>query len=103
MRGRWNRRQVLRHLGGTGIAIVGAGAASMIARGAGPKDRLNLAIVGCGGQGAENLDKVAGENIVALCDVDEDRAADAFQRYPKAKRFRDYRRMLEALHLQIDA
>jgi predicted dehydrogenase len=103
MRGRWNRRQVLRHLGATGIVSVGAGAASMAARGAGPNDRLNLAIVGCGGQGAENLDKVAGENIVALCDVDEERAADAFRRFPEARRFRDYRKMLDALHRQIDA
>jgi predicted dehydrogenase len=103
MRDRWNRRQVLRHLGATSIASVGSGSFSMTARGAKPNDRLNLAIVGCGGQGAENLGKVAGENIVALCDVDEKRAADAFQRYPKAKRFRDYRKMLEALHQQIDA
>ena len=75
----------------------------MTARGARPNDRLNLAIIGCGGQGAENLGKVAGENIVALCDVDEKRAADAFKRYPKAKRFRDYRKMLDAMHGQIDA
>src|SRR5690242_5094163 len=99
MRGRWDRRQVLRHLGATGIASIGA--ASVTARGAGPNDRLDLAIVGCGGQGAENLDKVAGENIVALCDVDEERAADAFRRFPKARRFRDYRKMLDALHRQI--
>jgi predicted dehydrogenase len=52
--------------------------------------------------GDENLDKVAGENIVALCDVDEKRAADAFQRFPQAKRFRDYRKMFDALHQQID-
>jgi predicted dehydrogenase len=103
MREHWNRRQVLRHLGATSIASVGSGGFSMTARGAKPNDRLNLAIVGCGGQGAENLGKVAGENIVALCDVDEKRAADAFQRYPKAKRFRDYRKMLDALHQQIDA
>ena len=71
--------------------------------GAGPNEKLNLAIVGCGGQGAENLKRVAGENIVALCDVDEERAADAFRSHPKAKRFRDYRKMLDALHPQIDA
>jgi predicted dehydrogenase len=100
---RWDRRQVLRHLGATAIAGVGSGRISMTARGAGPSDRLNLAIVGCGGQGAENLDKVAGENIVALCDVDEDRAADAFKRFPKARRFRDYRRMLDAMQRQVDA
>ena len=102
MRYRWNRRQVLRHLGAMGIAGIGSGTVSINALGAGPNDRLNLAIVGCGGQGDENLDKVAGENIVALCDVDEKRAADAFQRFPKAKRFRDYRKMLDALHQQID-
>ena len=103
MRDHWNRRQVLRRLGATGIAGVGLGRVSTTARGASPNDKLNLAIVGCGGQGAENLEKVAGENIVALCDVDEQRAADAFQRHPKAKRFRDYRKMLDGLHQQIDA
>ncbi len=99
----WNRRRVLRHFGATGIAIGASSMASLPAGGARPNDKLNLAIVGCGGQGAENLDKVAGENIVALCDVDEKRAADAFGRYPKAKRFRDYRKMLDAQHQQIDA
>jgi predicted dehydrogenase len=103
MRPNWNRRQILRHLGAAGIASLGSDKISISARGASANDRLNLAIVGCGGQGAENLDKVAGENIVALCDVDEKRAADAFEHYSKAKRFRDYRRMLDAMHQQIDA
>jgi hypothetical protein len=103
MRHHWNRRQVLRHLGAAGIASVGSAGISETARGSSSNERLNLAIVGCGGQGAANLDKLAGENIVALCDVDEERAADAFQRYPRAKRFRDYRKMLDALHQQIDA
>src|SRR5262245_33172226 len=98
MRGQWNRREVLRHLGATGVASVGSGGLATFSRGAGLNDRLNLAIVGCGGQGAGNLDQVAGENIVALCDVDEMRAADAFRRLPKAKRFRDYRKLLDAVH-----
>ena len=96
-------RRVLHQLGAAGVAGMGLGAVYGTAASHGSNDRLNLAIVGCGGQGAENLDKVAGENIVALCDVDEKRAADAFQRFPKAKRFRDYRKMLDALHQQIDA
>ena len=75
MRAHWNRRRVLRHLGATGIAIGTSSMASMPAKAALPNDKLNLAIVGCGGQGAENLEKVAGENIVALCDVDENRGA----------------------------
>ena len=103
MRHDWTRRQVLGHLGAAGIASVGSGTVAMTARGASPNDRLNLAIVGCGGQGAENLGKVAGENIVAVCDVDEKRAADAFDHHQKAKRFRDYRKMLDELHQQIDA
>jgi predicted dehydrogenase len=94
---------VLRHLGATGLASALATRVATRARGAGPNDRLNLAIVGCGGQGAANLDALADEHIVALCDVDEARAADAFRRFGKAKRFRDYRKMLDALHAQIDA
>ena len=59
--------------------------------------------MGCGGQGGANLDELARENIIALCDVDENRAAEAFKRFPKAKRFRDYRKMLDAVHAGIDA
>jgi predicted dehydrogenase len=99
----WNRRAVLRRLGATGIATISSGRTSVAAGVRGANDRLNLAIVGCGGQGAENLERIAGENIIALCDVDAQRAADAFGRHPKAKRFRDYRKMLDALHQQIDA
>jgi predicted dehydrogenase len=62
-----------------------------------------VAIVGCGGRGLDNLEGVAGENIIALCDVDERQAAGAFKMYPRAARFRDYRRLFDALHAQIDA
>src|SRR5262245_15107589 len=102
MRDLWNRRQVLLRLGATGIASIGSGRVCINAVSASPNERLNLAIVGCGVQGDENLDKVACENIVALCDVDEKRAAGGFQRFPRAKRFRDYRKMFDALHQQID-
>jgi predicted dehydrogenase len=102
MRREWNRRQVLAGLGLSAIAAGGPLRSPAPAKGA-PSERLDLAIVGCGGQGAANIDQVAGENIVALCDVDDERAADAFKRFPKARRFRDYRKMLDALHGQIDA
>jgi len=102
MRREWNRRQVLAGLGLSAIAAGRRCEATALTAG-GPNERLNLAIVGCGGQGAANLDKVAGENIVALCDVDDKRAADAFDRFPKAKRFHDFRKMLDALHGQVDA
>src|SRR5579864_2074584 len=99
----WNRRQFLTQLGATGTAAVGLRAMPVFARTRSPADKVNLAIIGCGGQGAENLSKVAGENIVALCDVDDQRAAESFEQHRSARRFRDYRRMLDAVHQQIDA
>ena len=67
-------------------------------------ERLNIAVIGCGGRGAENLREVAEENnIVALCDVDERRAAASFKLHPKAKRYRDFRRMFDEMEKEIDA
>lgn len=62
-----------------------------------PSNKLNLAAIGVGakGQGTANLRACAGENIVALCDVDADYAAPTFARYPEAKTYVDYRVMLE--------
>ena len=51
-----------------------------------PSGRLNIAGIGVGGQGAGDINNVAsGNNIVALCDVDQVRSADTFKRYPDAK------------------
>lgn len=60
-----------------------------------PSGKLNIAGIGVGGQGVRDLEQVSHENIVALCDVDEERAAETFDLYPKAKIYRDFRRMLE--------
>src|SRR5881397_1062214 len=68
-----------------------------------PSDKLNIACIGCGGKGRSDIDGVAGENIYALCDVDWNMALDAFQHFPKAKRFKDYRDMLDKEAKNIDA
>jgi predicted dehydrogenase len=68
-----------------------------------PSDKLNVACIGCGGKGRTDIDGVASENIYALCDVDWKMALDAFQHYPKAKRYRDYREMLDKDGKNIDA
>lgn len=60
-----------------------------------PSEKLNVAGVGIGGKGGSDLHCVGDENIVALCDVDDKYAAKVFARYPKATRYRDYRKMLE--------
>ena len=61
-----------------------------------PSEKLTIAGIGIGGQGAEDLRAVETESIVALCDVDWDYAAKTLERYPSARRYRDYREMLAA-------
>ena len=68
-----------------------------------PSDKLDVACIGCGGMGANDVRSVESENIVALCDVDETRAADTFKRLSRVQKFKDYRRMLDAMDKQIDA
>lgn len=66
-------------------------------------EKLNIAAVGVGGMGAGNLKECATENIVALCDVDDVYAAKTFETYPRAKRYKDYRKMFDAEGKNIDA
>lgn len=65
--------------------------------------RINLACIGVGGRGALDLKGFSGENIVALCDVDDLNAAESFNAHPDAKRFRDFRQMLDKMGKEIDA
>ena len=60
-----------------------------------PSEKLNIAGIGIGGMGANNLFNLASQNIVALCDVDLNYAAKTIAKYPKAKVWTDYREMLE--------
>jgi hypothetical protein len=68
-----------------------------------PSDKLNIAGVGVGGYGRTNLKNMASENIVALCDVDWKYAHDCFNDFPNAKRYKDWRRMLDEMQDSIDA
>jgi predicted dehydrogenase len=77
--------------------VLGAGGRSSA------NEKLNIAGIGVGGRGANDLEAVESENIVALCDVDWDRAKDTFKRYPQAKRYKDFRKMLEKEGKNIDA
>src|SRR6266478_515420 len=69
----------------------------------GANNRLNIAGIGVGGKGASDVANVDSENIVALCDVDENNAAATFRKYPRAKRYKDFRVMLEKEGRHIDA
>jgi predicted dehydrogenase len=68
-----------------------------------PNEKLNIAAVGVANKGGHNLEELAGQNIVALCDVDESHLKQAAQRFGQAKHYRDYRRMLEAEAQHADA
>jgi len=87
-----------------------------------PSEKLNIASIGAGGMARNNIDncsglsravkdengnadmsKLDGENIVALCDVDDRRAADTYKTYTKAKKYKDFRRMLDKEDKHIDA
>jgi predicted dehydrogenase len=67
-----------------------------------PSEKLNIAGIGVGGMGKSNLRQLETENIVAICDVDHSYAAKVFERYPKAKVYSDFRRMLDR-QTDIDA
>jgi predicted dehydrogenase len=62
-----------------------------------PSEKLNIAGVGIGGMGQNNVAQCAkaGENIVALCDVDSKYAAAVFKKYPDARVWTDFRKMLD--------
>jgi predicted dehydrogenase len=70
-----------------------------------PSDTLNVAHIGVGGMGGGDVRGIAntGENIYALCDVDENQASGSWGAFPQAKRYRDFREMLERDGDNIDA
>jgi predicted dehydrogenase len=68
-----------------------------------PSDKLNIACIGAGGRGRASVDATSGENIVALCDVDMQRSADTFKKFPDARKYRDFRKMFDEMEKGIDA
>ena len=86
-------------------AVVTMGVQVVPSRVFGANSRLAVAGIGVGGKGRADVTGAAnaGADIVALCDVDENRGASMFKSYPKAKRFNDFRVMLENMGNSIDA
>jgi predicted dehydrogenase len=62
-------------------------------------DKMNIAFIGVAGRGGNNIGEITGAedvNVVALCDVDESNLNSAAAKFPGAKRYRDFRKLLEA-------
>ncbi|HMO37802.1 MAG TPA: Gfo/Idh/MocA family oxidoreductase [Saprospiraceae bacterium] len=71
-----------------------------------PSDKLNVAAIGAGGKGYSDIVNTwnnGANNIVAICDVDSSRAKAAIEKFPEARFYKDFRRMLEDQRDTIDA
>jgi hypothetical protein len=88
-------------ISGVGALIVAKGA---VVKGYTANEKLNVALVGVGGRGQVFVDTIPEyDNVVAMCDCDDQKAASSFNRLPDVPKFRDFRRMLDQMGDQIDA
>jgi predicted dehydrogenase len=101
---RSNRRQFLKNAGTAGAGFWIAGRQIGFGQEKSPNAQINIACIGTGGQGGSDMNNVKGlGNIVALCDIDDERNDKAGQQFPKAKKYFDYRRMFDEMAKEIDA
>ena len=66
-------------------------------------EKMNVACIGVGGKGKQDTNDMKGENVVALCDVDEKNLQAMAKNFPNAKLYKDYRKMFSEMDEQIDA
>jgi predicted dehydrogenase len=101
---RTSRRTFLKETALSGIGFWAAGGMAL-AESKSANDKLNVAFVGIGGMGGGNLDSIAklGENVVAICDIDDQRLDKAADNHKNAAKFNDFREMLTKKEKDIDA
>lgn len=108
------RRDFLKQMGigAAGIAISSLDKVTAAPLGsmnlADPADKVKIAYIGIGNRGEQNIEEFARTgmiDVVALCDVDLDgkQCQKALNKYPKAKRFRNFREMFEKYSSHFDA
>ena len=93
-----SRRSFLKHSGNTlaGLTLSGLSTAPAILAARNPNGKLSLACVGVGGKGwSDMLELAPGNEIAAICYIDEDRLARAKAQFPGAKAYTDWRQLLE--------
>ena len=88
------RRQFLKAVAASGASLVILPSSKVFSADA-AGNKLNIALIGTWGRGEAHFDAIAGENVVALCDVDEKHLAFGAERFPKAKTYVDWRKCLE--------
>jgi predicted dehydrogenase len=85
------------------ISVTVAAVGPAIAQPGSANERLDVAIVGVGGQGGYSYGNLRNENIVAIADVDAERAGKPFAEMDSSHRFTDFRVMLDQVQNDIDA
>lgn len=105
MSGNISRRQFLKSgaVAAAGLAVVPNTVLGKAAGHTSPSDKLNILGIGIGGRGSAVLRDLESQNIIGLCDVDWNYADHVFKRYPKAKKFNDYRKMYDKMLKDADA
>ncbi len=104
MPNQFNRRGFLQSTAATGIGFWVAGGA-LAKESRSPNGRIAMASIGVSGKGdSDSKDAGRAGDMVAICDIDEHRLNNAGKRrFPKAKRYTDFRKMLDEMGKSIDA
>ena len=98
------RRDWLKYSAAVGAAGFGVHSFPVLGRESkSPNEKLNIAAVGVTARAGEDIAAVASENIIAICDVDENLLGQGANKYPGARKHRDFRVMLEKEAPAIDA
>ena len=100
-----NKKEISRRtfLLGTAVSAVGCLSAEGVrTRESASAGKLNVAAIGVGGKGRSDIYECRSENIVALCDLDDQAVDRIYTAFPDVKKYRDFRVMLEK-HPEIDA
>ena len=88
-----DRRRFIQATAASGLALTSL--SPSFAQEESPNEKLNIACVGVANKGGHNVDQLTSQNIVAICDVDENFLNRSGTKFPKAKKYRDYRKLME--------
>ncbi len=100
---RISRRKFMQHSAAAGAGFWVAGGLTPVLSQS-PNEKINIACVGVGGKGSSDTDQAGGVgNVVAICDIDEGPLGKKAEKFPQAKKYNDFRKMLEEMDKQIDA
>lgn len=101
---RRSRRDFLKTSALAGLGVVLVAESEAWAQEKSANEKINFACIGVGGKGdSDTADAAKHGNVVAICDIDDNTLNKAAQKYPNAKKYNDFRKMLEEMDKSIDA